>query len=97
MALTYVLLNLAFMAAVFVCARMKIGRPRRAILVTLIALLILTTVFDNVLIHLSFVAYDTTKILCVYVGSAPIEDFMYAILAVMLVPAVWHKLGASHV
>lgn len=76
---------------------MKFGTPSRAILVTLIALLVLTAVFDNVLIQLSFVAYDTTKLLGVFIGSAPVEDFMYAILAVMLVPAVWHKLGKTHV
>lgn len=94
--LTYLFLNITFMIVVFIAMRMKFRRPSRTIIVTLVVLLVLTAVFDNVLIQLSFVAYDTTKILGVYIGSAPIEDFMYAILAIMIVPAVWHKIGASH-
>lgn len=94
---TYLLLNLAFMFAALLLLRFKIGKPNRSMTVTLLALLLLTAVFDNVLIGLSFVAYDTTKLLGFYIGNAPIEDFMYAILAVMIVPAVWHKLGAKHV
>lgn len=93
---TYLLLNLAFMLAALVILRFKLGKPSRPIIITLIALLLLTAVFDNVLIGLSFIAYDTSKLLGIYIGNAPIEDFMYAILAVMLVPAVWHKLGAKH-
>lgn len=93
---TYLILNLAFMLAVFIIARMSFHLPSKAIAVTLLVLLVLTAVFDNVIIGLDIVGYDSSKILGIYIGNAPIEDFMYAILAVMLVPVVWRKLGANH-
>lgn len=93
---TYLILNLVFMAAVYAATYAGFRKPSPAILVTLLALLVLTAVFDNVIVGLSIVGYDPAKILGVYVGVAPVEDFMYAILAVMLVPAVWRRLGAKH-
>ncbi len=93
---TYVILNLVFMVVVYAATYAGFRKPGTAVLVTLIALLLLTAVFDNVIVGLLIVDYDPAKILGVYVGVAPIEDFMYAILAVLLVPAVWHKLGAKH-
>ena len=93
---TYLILNLVFMLAAYAATYTGFRRPGTAVLVTLAALLVLTTVFDNVIVGMSIVGYDPAKILNIYVGMAPIEDFMYAILAVMLVPAVWHKLGKKH-
>jgi lycopene cyclase domain-containing protein len=83
------------MAAVYAATYAGFRRPSIAIAVTLGILLVLTAVFDNIIIALSIVGYDPAKILNIYVGSAPIEDFMYAILAVMLVPAIWRKLGGK--
>ncbi len=94
--MTYLALNLVFMTLVALVLRLKIGKPSRPIVVTLTALLLLTAVFDNILIALSFIAYDTSKLLGFYLMHAPVEDFMYAILAVMIVPAVWRKIGATH-
>ena len=93
---TYLILNLLFILAVYFVARIKLRKPSKAILVTLIVLITLTAVFDNVIVGLSIVDYDPSKILGIYVGYAPIEDFMYAVLAVMLVPIVWRKLGTRH-
>lgn len=68
----------------------------KAFWATLLLLLILTAVFDNLIVGLSIVGYDTAKILQIYIGKAPIEDFMYTILAVVLVPAMWRLFGANH-
>lgn len=95
---TYVILNLFFILVVLLAARVKPRMPRRPLIVTMIILLVLTLVFDNIIIGLSIVDYDPTKILGIRLGVAPIEDFMYAVLAVLLVPAIWHKQkGKQHV
>jgi hypothetical protein len=36
------------------------------------------------------VAYDPAKILGIMVGFAPVEDFAYAIVAIVLVPVIWN-------
>lgn len=95
---TYFVLNLVFVAMVIVFLRLHrahINRSR-AIFITLAALLILTAVFDNVIVGLNIVDYHPEKILGLYVGVAPVEDFFYAILAVIVVPAIWHRLGAKN-
>jgi lycopene cyclase domain-containing protein len=56
---------------------------------TALILVVLTAIFDNVIIGLGIVAYDPHKILGLYIYKAPIEDFFYALLAVCLVPALW--------
>ena len=55
----------------------------------LLPMLILTAVFDNLIILAGIVDYDTSKLLGIYVGVVPIEDFAYTVVAVLLVPAIW--------
>lgn len=55
----------------------------------LLPMLILTAVFDNFIILAGIVDYDTTKLMGIYVGVVPIEDFAYTVVAVLLVPAIW--------
>ena len=57
--------------------------------IVLLPMLILTAVFDNFIILAGIVDYDTTKLLGIYVGVVPIEDFAYTVVAVLLVPAIW--------
>jgi len=52
-------------------------------------MLILTAVFDNLIILTKIVDYDTTKLFGIYVGVVPIEDFAYTVVAVLLVPSIW--------
>ena len=59
-----------------------------------IALLITTAVFDNVMIGVGLVAYNPDLISGAFVGVAPLEDFAYAIAAVVLLPSLWHLLPA---
>lgn len=66
-------------------------RPSRAWWITLGALLLLTLVFDNLIIWAGIVGYDTSKILGVFLGYAPLEDFFYALLAVIVVPVFWKR------
>lgn len=96
MVTTYLLLNILFIAIVCFITRIKPQRPSRALVVTFIILMVLTAIFDNLIVGLSIVGYDPGKILGILLGFAPIEDFMYAVLAVLLVPVLWHKLGSTH-
>lgn len=89
---TYVILNIAFLAVVVVALRPRRLPHPRIWLATLAVLLLLTAVFDNLIIHFDVVGYDASKLLGVYIGNAPIEDFFYSLLAVFLIPLIWHRL-----
>lgn len=65
-------------------------KPTKAWWYTLVALLILTAIFDSIIIGAGIVGYDAQKILGLYVGLAPVEDFFYAVLAVIMVPTLWN-------
>jgi lycopene cyclase domain-containing protein len=95
--MTYWLLNLPFLAvAALVAAAALLSRraPRwRAVGLAAIVLLLATAVFDNVLVATGIVGYDEGRISGVLVGVAPLEDFAYAVAAVVLLPSLWHLLG----
>ena len=57
--------------------------------VVVLPMILLTALFDNLIIAAGIVAYDKTKLLGAFVGVVPIEDFAYTIVAVLLVPAIW--------
>jgi lycopene cyclase domain-containing protein len=57
--------------------------------IVILPMLVLTAVFDNLIILAGIVAYDETKLLGISVGVVPIEDFAYTVVAVLLVPAIW--------
>lgn len=59
----------------------------------LAVLLVLTAVFDNLMISVGLVDYDPALRLGWSVGVAPVEDFAYPVAGVLLLPALWHLLG----
>lgn len=90
---SYLFLNLAVLSLVigacFLGAR-RLVNPK-PLLKVMVALLAITAVFDSVIVGLNLVSYDTSKILGLYVGRAPIEDFCYAIVAAIVVPILWER------
>lgn len=92
---SYLVLNLLFIIAVCLIFKPSLRNLTKAWYVTLFALLLLTAIFDNVIIALDIVNYDSTKLLGLYIHVAPVEDFMYTLLAVILIPSLWHKIGRS--
>ena len=90
MAFTYLILNLVFLLCIFVLFMQHMKKPNKTWWISLCILLVLTAVFDSIIIWAGIVGYDTEKILGIYVGKAPIEDFFYAVLAIMIVPALWN-------
>jgi lycopene cyclase domain-containing protein len=99
--MTYWALNAIFLTGVAFVAVAAMMRRRGgnginwpAIGYTLAVLLLMTAIFDNVMIGVGLVGYNDTLISGVFVGIAPLEDFAYAIAAVVLLPALWTLCGA---
>jgi lycopene cyclase domain-containing protein len=65
----------------------------KSIFTALAILLVLTIIFDSLIIHYGIVAYDSTKILGIYIAKAPIEDFAYTVAVVFVVPFLWRLYG----
>lgn len=90
---TYLILNLLFIAVVLLLLKL-VGVPSwdRTMTWVLALLIVLTALFDSLIIAVGIVDYDPSKILGLRLGYAPIEDFMYAILALIIIPTIWKKL-----
>src|SRR5690606_36836817 len=71
-------------------------RRRRLIAVggSLVVLLVLTAIFDIVMISAGLVAYDDALTSGIRLGVAPIEDFAYAVAVAVFMPSVWFVLTA---
>ena len=92
--MTYGLLVLPFAAATAVAVLLTLRHPRfgRRMAASGIAaavLVLLTAVFDNLMIAAGLFSYPPEHISGVRIGLAPIEDFAYAVCAAFLVPAVF--------
>lgn len=57
--------------------------------VTAAVLVLLTVVFDNVMILADLFQFDHDQLIGVYLGVAPIEDLSYPLCTAILLPAVW--------
>jgi lycopene cyclase domain-containing protein len=90
---TYLLLAVPFLAVALgtlLVARRRTGGPGwREVGIGLGVLLVLTVVFDNVIVGAGLVGYDTSRTLGVLMGVAPVEDLAYAVAAGLLLPALW--------
>jgi len=95
--MTYWALNAIFLgvvAAVAVVALLTKRAPRwAAVGITLGVVLVMTAVFDNVMIGVGLVGYNESLISGAFVGIAPLEDFAYALAAVILLPSLWALLS----
>ena len=92
--MTNAVMNVIVLAVLFgvswpVLRRMR-GGP---IIGTVVALCLLTAVFDTLMIGVGLYVYASAKILDVYIWGAPIEDFAYAIAAAVGMPVLWTVLG----
>ena len=91
---TYIVLNTVYLVAVLAILKWRgLLVWNRSVVVTVCILIACTAVFDSLIIAAGIVDYDTTKLLGIYIGAAPIEDFMYALLAAVIVPALWKGFG----
>lgn len=91
--ITYLVLAVVFCAGgVLVSVAIARNSITRATWRTLCTLIIATIAGDNLIIAGGIVEYDPSKILGVFIGVAPVEDFAYSVIASILIPAVWTAL-----
>ncbi len=95
-------LGLIFTAAavlVLVAALLIRRIPLRRVVVqlgvALVLMLGLTAIFDNVMIAVGLFDYGKHTLSGLYIGLAPIEDFLYPLCAVVLMSGLWWLLGAA--
>jgi lycopene cyclase domain-containing protein len=99
--MTYLAVNTVFLILAALVAGVALWRrpaSRRLVVpagLALLAVLLLTAVFDSIMIGVGLVAYDSALISGLFVGLAPIEDFAYPVAAALLLPAVWSLLGGE--
>ncbi len=62
---------------------------KKALLVLMVVLVLCMIVFDTYLTSLPIVLYNSNSILGLRVGTIPVEDFGYLIVAVVLAPALF--------
>ncbi len=90
-------LNIIFLAVAAVVFagglwRSRPGGTRGALLgvaSALVVLIILTAVFDNIMIASGLFDYGGHTLNGLYLGLAPIEDFAYPLGAALLLPGLW--------
>jgi lycopene cyclase domain-containing protein len=92
--MTYPLILLPFVAltvlvTVATARRPRFGARMIASALTAAVLVVLTAVFDNLMIAAGLFTYPEELISGVRIGLAPIEDFAYPLCAAFLLPAVW--------
>ena len=94
--MTYWALNAIFLAVIAVVAVAALVLRRQpawaSVALTLGLVLVMTAVFDNVMIGVGLVGYNDSLISGAFIGIAPLEDFAYAIAAVILLPSLWSLL-----
>jgi lycopene cyclase domain-containing protein len=93
---TYWALNAVFLAVTAAVASAAVLTRRapqwRAVAITGVAILLMTAVFDNLMIAADLFTYNPERISGAFIGLAPLEDFAYAVAAVVLLPSLWHLL-----
>ncbi|MBD8000192.1 MULTISPECIES: lycopene cyclase domain-containing protein [Oerskovia] len=92
--MTNIVLNLVVIALVAVVTVWTLRRHRAGpLLWTAAVMVVLTLVFDTIMIAVGLYTYAPDKILGIYLAGAPLEDFAYPLAAVLLLPAVWTWVG----
>jgi lycopene cyclase domain-containing protein len=61
----------------------------KVIISGMLLLLVLTAVFDNLIIYFGIVDYDPYLISGLKVLVAPVEDFAYSVVALLIMPLLW--------
>lgn len=83
-----VLVMLVVAGVVLAVARRRVRWS--AVAVAVGVLVVLTIVFDNLMIAADLFTYGEGTLLGWYVGLVPVEDLAYAVVAATLLPALWH-------
>lgn len=98
--MSFALLSLYFMAgslALFIVAlrvrRIRLRTVLPTLSISLVVILLLTAIFDNVMIASGLFDYGNQTLLGIHLGLAPLEDFTYPVCVVLFAPALWWLTG----
>jgi lycopene cyclase domain-containing protein len=91
---TYPLIVVPFVIVTIIVTMATVRRPRfgrrmAASAIAAVVLLVLTAIFDNIMIGVGLIDYPTHLLSGLRIGIAPLEDFSYPLCAAFLVPAVY--------
>lgn len=78
-------------ATALLLARARVSWP--ALCIGLVVVLVMTAVFDSLMIKVGLFGYSPETLLGLHVGAAPIEDFGYALVASVLGPLLFCRLS----
>lgn len=97
--MTYTLISTGFVAVAVLALAIALARraDRRTLIVRWrapviaagIMVMVLTAVFDNVMIAAGLMVYGQETTSGLVLGLAPLEDFAYPLAGLLLLPAVW--------
>jgi lycopene cyclase domain-containing protein len=97
--MTYALLSLVFLALATAALALALAvspdrsallrRWWRPVLIAAAVVLVLTAVFDNVMVAVGLMTYSAAHTSGATLGLVPIEDFAYPLAALLLLPALW--------
>jgi lycopene cyclase domain-containing protein len=92
--MTYPLIVVPFVVITAAVTLLTARRPGfglrlRTSALTALVLVVLTAVFDNVMIALDLFSYPPQHLSGLRIGLAPLEDFAYPVCAAFLVPAIF--------
>ncbi|KAA6436187.1 lycopene cyclase domain-containing protein [Agrococcus sediminis] len=93
--MSYALLLTPLLVAAAIAAIVALRRDRRgwaALGIAAVVIMALTVVFDSLMIAADLFRFDDALLLGVRLGLAPIEDLGYALIALLLVAALWRLL-----
>lgn len=102
--MTYLLMSLPFIGiglivfiagAVHARGRGSVRRYFSSWAVATAALLVLTAVFDNVMMAAGFFDYGVDEISGLRFGLMPVEDFLYPLAGALLLAGAWQLLGGN--
>lgn len=103
--MTYLSLSLVFLlvAAGVLAIALATAKDRQALLsrwwrpvvAAGVALLVLTAIFDNVMIATGLMVYEPEHLAGILIGSAPLEDFAYPLAGLVLLPSLWLLIGRN--
>ena len=90
--MTYLLISVPFLilgAAVAWWHRGAVPRQWAVTGLVMAVLLVLTAIFDNLMIRADLFGYGEAQRLGPQVGLMPVEDLFYPLFAALVVPALW--------
>ncbi len=94
--MTYLLLTASVLAAAMIYFfLMRSYIASKPLVAASAVMLLITAIFDNVIIATGIVAYDEAKISGIKIGVAPIEDFAYTVVALLVVPTLFNFFRVS--